>query len=405
MWLAFYYLDESSPGHVAMSATAFFGIMWIGRAVDAVADPTAAHLSDRTRTRLGRRRTFLAIGVAPMCLFGALIFFPPASASVAVTSLVLALWLCLFWIGFTVYAVAYLALMSEMAPDHRTRVHLATLKATGTMVGVALVFILSPLLIRPAGFGGMVTLLAAVALVTGLVPILGVDERRYARGRPSTVPLLRSVRRTLTDRAFLVYLVSYLVFWLGFNVVTTGVPFYVKHLLHRPESTVSALMTVAFGVAVLAFPLVNRAALHLGLRRAFLLSMVLFALVLPLIYLWDQPPFGLEGSTLAYIAMGLTGLPLAGLFVLPDAIVSRLSRAAADAEGEGREAMYFGVQGFCMKLTFGISGSLMGLLFDLFGKGGASGQLGLKLTAPTAAVLVAVGCLIFWRARPEVLDG
>jgi GPH family glycoside/pentoside/hexuronide:cation symporter len=341
-----------------------------------------------------------------MCLFGALVFFPPASGGIALTSSLLALWLSLFWIGFTVYAVAYLALMSEMAPDHRTRVHLATLKATGTMVGVAVVFVLSPLLIRPLGFGGMVTLMAAIAFVTAVVPILGVDENRYATGKASTTPLWRSVRLTLSDRPFVLYLVSYLVFWLGFNVVTTGVPFYVKHLLGRPESAVATLMTVTFGAAVLAFPLVNRVALHLGLRRAFLLSMTVFALVLPLIYLWDQPPFGLSGSTLAYIAMALTGVPLAGLFVLPDAIVSRLSRAAAEAQGEGREAMYFGVQGFCLKLNFGISGSLMGLLFDLFGKGGQSGQLGLKLTAPTAAALVAIGVVVLWRARRvEILDG
>ena len=101
MWLAFYYLDESSPGHVSISASAFFGIMWVGRAVDAVADPTAAYLSDRTRTRLGRRRTFLVAGIVPMCVFGALIFFPPSSGLVLTSSL-LALWLSLFWIGFTV---------------------------------------------------------------------------------------------------------------------------------------------------------------------------------------------------------------------------------------------------------------------------------------------------------------
>jgi len=406
LWLAFYYLDEASPGHVALSASAFFGILWIGRIADAVTDPLVASLSDRARSRLGRRRTFMLCGGLPMCLFGMLVFFPPA-ASVPVVALFLGAGLCLFWACFTIYAVAYLALMSELAATHRTRVHLATLKASAALLGAALVFVLSPHLVALVGFGPMVALLAGIALLFAYVPVLGVDERRYASSRRSTTPLWSSVRLTLTDRPYQRYLVSFLLFWLGFNFVTTGIPFYVRHLLQQPESTAGSLLGFTFGAALVCFALINRLALRIGLRRTYLLCMAAFALVLPLIYLWEMPPLGLSRLALARAVMALAGIPVAGLFAIPDAIVSRLSRAAADQEGEGREAMYFGVQGFCLKLAFGLSGSLMGLLFDLFGKGGSQANLGLKLTAPVGGLLVATGMLLFWRfpgGAEELLD-
>lgn len=403
MWLAYYYLDEASPGFTPLSASAFFGVLWVGRAVDAVSDPVLASLSDRARSALGRRRLFLLFGGAPMCACGALVFFPPHDGRAAYLALVL----CLFWAAFTAYAVAYLALMAELAPTHRTRVHLATLKASGTMVGLALVFVLSPLLVGPLGFGGMVILLAATALVAAYVPVVGVSEPRYAASGPANAPLFASIRLTLADRPFRRYLISFLLFWLGFNVVTSGVPFYVRNLLGQPESAATLLMVATFGVAFVAFAGVNRLSLRLGLRRVYLAGMLVFAAVLPLLYLLDLPPTPSGRLALAIVVMGLAGLPVAGLLVIPDAIVSRLSRVAAERQGQGREAMYFGVQGFCLKLTFGLSGSLMGLLFDLFGKGGRSGVLGLKLTGPASALLVAMGLLVFWRypgGAKEVLD-
>jgi GPH family glycoside/pentoside/hexuronide:cation symporter len=406
-WLAYFYLDERSPGHVPISATAFFGVLWIGRLVDAVTDPLVASFSDRTRHRLGRRRLFMLAGGLPMCCFGALIFFPPPSRSTLACALYLALTLGLFWACFTVYAVAFLALMSELATTHRTRVQLATMKAFAALLAAALVFVLSPQLIGPLGFGRMVLVMALLALVTAYVPVLGIDEAAHAVSGSSSAPLLRSMRLVLADRPFQRYLISFLLFWLGFNVVTTGIPFYVRHLLGEQESSAGTLMGFTFAGAALAFLPLGRLALHLGLRRSYLLCMLLFTAILSLIYFWDSPPLGLAPSTVARSVMALAGLPVAGLLVIPDAIVSRLSRLAAEREGQGREAMYFGFQGFCLKLTFGLSGSLMGLLFDLFGKGGSSGKLGLKLTGPAGALCVLLGLFLFWKypgGAQEILD-
>lgn len=397
LWLAPHVLDEASPGHVPISASAFGAILWAGRITDAIFDPWIAALSDRSTARMGRRRAFLAVSLAPMCLLAALLFFAPRTASALWPSLFLGVVLCGFWATFTGYALPYLALMSELATSHATRVRLATLKAATTMLGAICVFVLSPYLVAPLGFGGMVAATCGCALILGLVPVLGVDEPRYAASQPATTSLLRSMRLTLGDSAFRRYLVAFLLFWLGFNIVTTTVKFYVVYLLRLEESAVGGLMGVTFGSAFVSFALVNRLALRLGLRRTFSVCLVLFALVLPLIYFFEAPPFGLPRAAFAHVVMGLAGVPLAGLFVIPDAIVSRLSRAAAADDREGREGMYFGVQGFFVKLAFGLSGSLTGLLFDLFGKGGSTPTLGLRLTGPVAGLLAAVGFVAFSR--------
>lgn len=396
MWLAFYYLDEKSPGHIPLSASAFFGILWFGRVLDAICDPLLASLSDQNKCRLGRRRIFLIIGGLPMVVFCALLFYPPQNFGLYGITIYLALLLCFFWAAFTTYAVAYLALMSELAITHRTRVNLATLKATSSMLGLAVVFILSPLLIKPVGFFGMVVIMACIAVVAAYVPVFGVNEPLYAISQPATVPIFSSIRMVFSDKPFVRYMISYLLFWLGFNVVTTGIPFYVKNLLQQPESSATFLMIATFGVAFLAFWGINRLSLHLGLWRAYLACMVMFVITLPMIFFMDVPSEN-NKLVIAMIIMGLIGAPVAGLLLIPDAIVSRFSRVAADQHSQGREAMYFGAQGFCLKLTFAVSGSLMGLLFDLFGKGGSSGTLGLKLTGPVSALFVALGLIVFWK--------
>jgi len=69
----------------------------------ALVDPVVGGASDRSRSRLGRRRIFLLWGMAPMCLLPALLFWPPAEPG----SVANAWWagglLSLYFFFFTVY--------------------------------------------------------------------------------------------------------------------------------------------------------------------------------------------------------------------------------------------------------------------------------------------------------------
>jgi GPH family glycoside/pentoside/hexuronide:cation symporter len=56
--------------------------------------------------------------------------------------------------------------------------------------------------------------------------------------------------------------------------------------------------------------------------------------------------------------------------------------------------MYFGAQGFILKLALGLSTSLTTGLLQFFG-GTAEQALGIRLTGPVATLFIVIGALIF----------
>jgi glycoside/pentoside/hexuronide:cation symporter, GPH family len=350
--------------------------------------------SDNHTGRLGRRTPFLlAGGILYVAVFVAL-FYPPAASHGTANTVYLLLMAGAYFFMFTVYVCPYLSLMPELAHTANDRVDMATLRAVFSLVGVAGALVGSGILIGVLGFKGMIWSMALAGLLLMYLPVL-VKEKDYADAQPATLGLMSAVTTTLKNRAFRIYLAGNSTFWFGFNIITLGLPFYATVLLGRPETDVSILFASAFGVAFLAFPLINKLAKKWGHRVVMLISMVMFALVLPQFYLLGRPIFGLDPMIYAYLVMAMAGLPLATLFVLPDAMVSSITDMEVNLSGQRREAMYFGTQGLVLKMMMGLSTLVTGTMMQLFGNTIAS-PLGIRLTGPVAALFVIIGGIFFW---------
>jgi len=395
-WLFYYYITSPLEGVDALIPPFVFGlIMFFGRAIDAVADPIIARWSDNYSGRLGRRIPFMLYsGVAYTAVF-VLLFYPPVAEKSALNGLYVAALLGLYFILFTAYVCPYLALLPELARTNRDRVDLATFKAIFSLLGVGIALIGAGILIGVLGFHGMIWAMAIIGLILLYLP-LGINERRYAEAKPATLGLVEAVTTTFKNRAFLIYLIGNVTFWLGFNIVTLNIPLYVTVLLRGTENDTSIYFGLAFVVALLFFPAVNILAKKLGLKVMMMFSLVAFLLLLPIYFFLGKPLFGLSPEIIAYGLMALTGLPLAVIFIVPDAIVAAVSDLEDQLSGQRREAMYFGAQGFILKLAMGLSTVITGGLLQLFGSSIAM-PLGIRLTGPVSAVFILIGVIVFAR--------
>ncbi len=395
-WLFYYYITSPLEGVDALIPPFVFGlIMFFGRAIDAVADPIIARWSDNYSGRLGRRIPFMLYsGVAYTAVF-VLLFYPPVAEKSALNGLYVAALLGLYFILFTAYVCPYLALLPELARTNRDRVDLATFKAIFSLLGVGIALIGAGILIGVLGFHGMIWAMAIIGLILLYLP-LGINERRYAEAKPATLGLVEAVTTTFKNRAFLIYLIGNVTFWLGFNIVTLNIPLYVTVLLRGTENDTSIYFGLAFVVALLFFPAVNILAKKLGLKVMMMFSLVAFLLLLPIYFFLGKPLFGLSPEIIAYGLMALTGLPLAVIFIVPDAIVAAVSDLEDQLSGQRREAMYFGAQGFILKLAMGLSTVITGGLLQLFGSSIAM-PLGIQLTGPVSAVFILIGVIVFAR--------
>lgn len=395
-WLFYFYITSPLEGVDALMPPFVFGIiMFFGRAVDAVADPVIARWSDNYSGRLGRRMPFMLFsGVAYAAVF-ILLFYPPVAAKSALNSVYVAALLGLYFVLFTTYVTPYLALLPELARSNRDRVDLATYKAVFSLLGVGVALIGAGILIGILSFHGMIWVMAAAGLILLYIP-LAIREKDYAEAEPATLGLVEAITTTFKNRAFLIYLIGNVAFWLGFNIITLNIPLYVTILLRGTEDDTSIYFGIAFVIALLFFPVVNILSKKLGLKAMMMFALAAFMVLLPFYYFLGQPMAGLSPEVFAYILLGLTGLPLAVIFIVPDAIVAAVSDLESRLSGQKREAMYFGAQGFILKLALGLSTLITGFLLQIFGSTAAN-PLGIQLTGPISAIFILIGVIVFSR--------
>lgn len=392
--LYFYIPPDDKKAVVYISAKAFGAIFIFGRVLDSISDPLVSYLSDRSRSQHGRRRPFMLYGGPPMILSAILLFYPPVKGLSLINTAYLAALLGVFFVSFTVYVCPYLALQPEMTVTQRDRINLTTYKGLFMLFGSIIGTVFWAPLAEAFGFQTMAIMFGAAAAALLFLPVAAVDEKRHCVSQPCGADLMTSLLSTLKNRPFVVYLVGNITFWFGFNIISSAATYYVTVLLGLPLSSLMYYLGVVFGVTILCIPLVNMACKAMGKRRVMIGLLGMFVVLFPMVYFMNAGWLPISKYTFGFILMGLIGAPLAGLFVVPDAIVSDLTDYDEMLTGERREAMYFGAQGFFLKVNMGVSTYLMTWMFDAFGRSAAH-PLGVQLTGPVSAVFALIGMLAF----------
>ncbi len=99
-------------------------VLLIGRIWDAVNDPLVGYISDRSKSRFGRRRIFMALSAVPLGITYIFIWRIPAEAS-DVSKVILAILLYILYDTFnTFFAVPFQALGNEISQNYDERTSL-----------------------------------------------------------------------------------------------------------------------------------------------------------------------------------------------------------------------------------------------------------------------------------------
>jgi GPH family glycoside/pentoside/hexuronide:cation symporter len=111
---------------------------------DAITDPLIGAISDRFRSRFGRRHPFLFLAPAPLALCVFLIFHPPAF--VVDSQTLLFAWLCTFTVlqrtFQTFYVVPHLAMGAELSTDYIERTRIMSFNNLFTLYGGMLMHVM-----------------------------------------------------------------------------------------------------------------------------------------------------------------------------------------------------------------------------------------------------------------------
>jgi glycoside/pentoside/hexuronide:cation symporter, GPH family len=361
----FYYID------ILGLAPAVAGIVWTIFGIwNMVNDPLMGQVTDRTRTRMGRRVPYVFFGAIPLGLSFFFLWTPPTT-SPWVTAAYFFVMLFIFDTLYTITIIAYNALFPEVATTMPDRISLSTFREVLAVIALLLSYIAAPILSETLGFVWMGAIIGALIAIGYLITVIGVKEAPVSKDE-KTEGILQSLKIVLSSFAFRLFVVFNLMKEYVFLILGATLPFWRKYVLgiQGPGDVFginlgagdqeAILLGLPFILCIPALMIWQRFVPRIGPRQAWLLSNLLFIPGLLVMTFARNFYSGLLGTVL--IVPGLSGY-----LILPLPLLSEVIEDDERRHGVKRAGMFFGMNGGIVKAAFSMQGLLFAAVFSVSG--------------------------------------
>ncbi|MFX0011482.1 MAG: MFS transporter, partial [Candidatus Hermodarchaeota archaeon] len=331
-------------------------------------DPILGFLSDRTHTKFGRRLPYIMVAIIPLGLVLFFLFSPSLfiGANNEIGNFIYFLVIIiLFELFYTMFSLNATSLFPEtfISKDERTKAN--NVRQVFLILGLIVAFVLPALFIsdytpdsldidaiaKAKGqyqFFGVIA--AEIVIIVGIIFILFTprEKKEFKEDYKIAPGLFKSIKMCLKSKSFMWYIPAEIANWFVYGILPTLIPLYARAVLNITNTLViSLLMGAAFISSVIFITFIWRPIVRrIGNRKSWMISMACWIVtLLPLMFL------GPRMEVIAIIVFFFIGLGLSGSFYIIDLVVADIIDEEEVKTGTRREAGYYGVNAFFLRLA------------------------------------------------------
>lgn len=365
-FLLFYYTDVAGINPAIAGTALLVGkLTW-----DAINDPLFGYLSDKTRSRFGRRRIYMLLGAVPLGLTAWLMFSLPTGLSGPVAFFAVLGSFLLVDTFHTITTTPYYALTPELTRDYSERAGLTSIRnifsVFGYILGAAVTTILASVF-QGAGlnlqqaWSATGAVFGTVALLSTLFTTLTIKEDPDYAGEPSKLPPVKAVIFPFKNKPFLILMAAFILSSFSFTVLTALVPYYIQYQLNMGDQVSFVLLTMLLSIGIFLVP-AKKVSDRINKGPAYALGLfIACAAILPTFFFPKGP------SPLIYVVAAVAGMGFSAQWVFPWSMLPDVVEYDEKMTGERREGIYYGLWAFLTKFTSALGVAVSGWALDLFG--------------------------------------
>jgi len=398
-WVFSFYF--TAVGLEALTITFAFILWTIWNAFN---DPMIGFLSDHTKTRWGRRRPYLMIGLIPVLIIEIILWIPPAGSETTGFIYLLIMLIC-YDTFYTMLALPTDSLFPELYTSIEERAEVNTIRQILSTIGLIMAFLVPGIFIgeltEKSGYliNGIVT-----SIIVGITMFIfikwGAKERpEFKMDYSHEFNFFKGLKYTFKNKGFILYSAMFFLYEYTLLVLATTVPLFSKEVLGVDDTFLMALLLgTMFIIGIVTVIIWRKLDLILGSMKAYGISIIAYIITsIPLLFVTN--------FITCLITVILMGFGFGGMLYFIYLIIADVIDEDELKTGVRREGTFFGITNFFMRLSMIISILTVGLVFtgadwsDYTPKPGINTILGLKMLVflfPTIALLATLICLLYY---------
>jgi Na+/melibiose symporter-like transporter len=387
----------------------------LSRQTDVETDPAIGIASDRWRTRFGRRKPWMVLGMPLKILSLWMLFVPESSFATtlwsllgghAITNLYLFVWISLLYLGFTLVDLPYRAWGAELSPDYDERSRVTGWREAfgygGTLMALLIPLVMSLAFDLPGPDNALLGVAAVVVIAMPLLTLpalLGVREQPSLRAPAARVPTRRGLKIVWANGPYR-RLVICLLFLVAAVSMTASLSFFFVASVMEETFDRYAIFILAYYVsssaAIPAWFAISR---RLGKHKTVVLGVLWLSL-------WSAfiPLLGPGHYWLFFLIMMLKGSAVGALVFLPASMAADVVDLDTLRTGEQRTGLYFSLWGMVNKaaVALGVFAATNGVALFGFVPGSSDNSEAAKLAVALLysvipAALACVALPLLWK--------
>lgn len=329
-------------------------IYMVVRIWNAICDLLMGAVSDRTKTRFGRKRPFLLFGAIPLGIGFSLLWIVPFQGNVQLI-LYYTLIGILFNTLYSLVAIPYNALLPELSQDYDERTSISGYKMALSFVGtllsaVGVTFIVDTLYpgksMYEVSFPVMGRTLAVILAVSILIAFFGSRERVEPKAEANKEGLRTYLKSLFRLKEFRSVLGVFIFNMVSFDIIMALYIYYMKYALKISDCLSFIFMAIPLVAAIVVTPFWIGVSNKLGKKKTYVISSLYFLIPLFACLFIPAGSIPLTVVVTVMIGVGISASQVLIFSILPDVVEVDESR-----NGVRREGIIYGATMFLYKIS------------------------------------------------------
>lgn len=344
---------QTYEGHDLVIAGVWATFVLVAKIIDGVIDIPMASLTDRLRSRWGRRRPSLVLGMVPM--LSAYVLFlvvPNPEGPTLFNTIFYGVVLCLFYSFYTLTMVTYYATYTEIVDSEEKRSIISNVKSVCDIVYYILGYVVVRALLNGTNIRVVALMVLPLAL-SMLIPLFMIKEPSNLKKdeqKQETPKMLQSIAYTFKNKTFILWMMVYSFMTFGVQLFLGGINEYFS----STGMSMIMVMMASFAPVPLTLVLYNKLLHKKGFAYAYRYTLIMYAIGMLMMF-GISFLSGTPQMICSIVAGLINSFSIGAMFAVAYSIPSQLAAEEEEETGRSHSAMYFAVQGLFAGVASGIA--------------------------------------------------